>query len=157
MKPMLVAGRTAWSAALVLVLICSGCATTTDTPPPRAPVRVAKGSTAPENKAEPSFKGEPSFNAGVASYDNGDYKAAERDIQLALDVGLDSKKQAKARKYLAFINCALARPQPCREQFRKAFEADPAFELEPAEAGHPMWGPVYRSVKAEMSTKPRPR
>ena len=141
----------AWSVMLVLALACFGCATTATTPPPaKAPVRVSKSPPTVENK------GEPSLAAGVVSYDDGDYKTAEREIQLALDVGLDFKKQARARKYLAFINCALARPQPCREQFRKAFEADPAFELEPAEAGHPMWGPVYRSVKAEAA-KARPR
>jgi Tfp pilus assembly protein PilF len=144
--------RQAWGAVLVLGLICAGCATTTSTPPPaKAPVRVYKGSPVPESK------GDPSLDAGVISYDNGDYKAAERELQLALDVGLDFKKQARAHKYLAFINCASAHPQPCREQFRKAFEADPAFELEPAEAGHPMWGPVYRSVKAEAAAKARPR
>lgn len=149
MRLSLGAYRQAWSAVLVLGLICSGCATTPI--PPKAPVRAPKGITAPESK------GEPSLDAGVISYDNGDYKTAERDLQLAIDVGLDLKKQAKARKYLAFINCASARQLPCREQFRKAFEADPAFELEPAEAGHPMWGPVYRSVKSEISTKPRPK
>jgi hypothetical protein len=43
----------------------------------------------------------------------------------------------------------------CRTQFRRAFEADPAFDLTPAEAGHPTWGPVFRSVKAEVAKKKR--
>jgi Tfp pilus assembly protein PilF len=141
----------AWSAALVLGLICAGCAPTTPPPAPtKAPVRVYKETAPAEDK------GAAHLDAGVINYDNGDYKVAERELQLALEVGLDSKKQARARKYLAFINCTSARPQPCREQFRKAFEADPAFELEPAEAGHPMWGPVYRGVEKEVA-KARPR
>ena len=49
-----------------------------------------------------------------------------------------------------------SRTSACRAEFRKAFEADPAFDLTPAEAGHPMWGPVFRSVKAEVAKKRKP-
>jgi hypothetical protein len=27
-------------------------------------------------------------------------------------------------------------------------DLNPALELEPAESGHPIWGPVFRSLKA---------
>jgi hypothetical protein len=37
---------------------------------------------------------------------------------------------------------------PCRDEFRAALDIDPSMQLEPAEAGHPVWGPVFRSVKA---------
>ena len=40
------------------------------------------------------------------------------------------------------------RSGPCREEFRKALAIDPGMELAPAEAGHPIWGPIFRSVKA---------
>ena len=32
----------------------------------------------------------------------------------------------------------------CEAAFRAARAADPAFALSRAEAGHPMWGPVYQ-------------
>ena len=56
-----------------------------------------------------------------------------------------------ARKHLAFIHCISGREPECRDEFRKAMEIDPAFELTPAEAGHPAWGPVYGGVRAQLS------
>ncbi len=46
------------------------------------------------------------------------------------------------------MHCAGNRVVPCREEFRKALTVDPELELAPAEAGHPIWGPVFKSVKA---------
>ena len=94
---------------------------------------------------------------GVQRYDDGEYKDAARHFQRALEQGLASPAdQANARKHLAFIACVARRTTACRAEFRKAFEADPAFELTAAEAGHPMWGPVFRSVKAEVAKKRKP-
>ena len=53
-----------------------------------------------------------------------------------------------AHKHLAFINCSQNRTGPCRDEFRKALAIDPSMELAPAEAGHPTWGPIFRSLKA---------
>ena len=36
----------------------------------------------------------------------------------------------------------------CHEEFRKALRLDPGLELGAAEAGHPIWGPVFRAAKA---------
>ena len=94
---------------------------------------------------------------GVQRYDDGEYKEAARHFQQALEQGLASPvDQANARKHLAFMACVARRTTACRAEFRKAFEADPAFDLTPAEAGHPMWGPVFRSVKAEVAKKRKP-
>jgi hypothetical protein len=49
---------------------------------------------------------------------------------------------------VAFIHCASNRERECREEFRKALAIDPGMDLAPEEAGHPMWGRVFRSVKA---------
>ncbi len=93
---------------------------------------------------------------GIKSYEDGDYKSAARQLQAALNFGLAGRaEQVKAHKYLAFINCVSSRIPACRDEFRKAFAIDPQFELEPAEAGHPIWGPVFRSVKAEAAKAPR--
>jgi tetratricopeptide (TPR) repeat protein len=92
-------------------------------------------------------KGEADFNAGIKSYENGNYKESARQLQSALDLGLNRTNQAQAHKYLAFINCVSGRQAQCRNDFRKALDADPDFDLQPAEAGHPLWGPVFTSVK----------
>ncbi len=75
---------------------------------------------------------------------------AQRQLQSALKSGLNSFGQIKAHKYLAFIHCASGRESRCREEFRKLLVLSPDHELAPAEAGHPTWGPVFRSVKAKQ-------
>jgi Tfp pilus assembly protein PilF len=93
-------------------------------------------------------KGEADFNAGIKSYDNANYTESARQLQSALDQGLYKSNQAQAHKYLAFIHCVSGRPAQCRNEFRKALDVDPDFVLQPAEAGHPQWGPVFTSVKS---------
>lgn len=91
--------------------------------------------------------GEAEFNAGIKSYENGNYKESARQLQVALDQGLKQTDQVQAHKYLAFIHCVSGRQAQCRNEFGKALDADPNFTLQPAEAGHPLWGPVFTSVK----------
>jgi Tfp pilus assembly protein PilF len=99
-------------------------------------------------------KAEQELSTGIHNYEDGNYKTASRQIQTALNDELTfTSDKVRAHKYLAFIYCTSERERQCREEFRKAFELDPAFKLEPAESGHPMWGPVYRSVQAEMQTQ----
>lgn len=91
---------------------------------------------------------------GVLSYEEGNYQASMMALQGVLDTGLSSKSdQVRAYKYLAFIHCVSSREKMCRNYFRKALEIDPKFDLEPAEAGHPIWGPVFRSVKSKFPNK----
>ena len=67
--------------------------------------------------------------------------------QLTLAAGLVSAKdRAAAHKHLAFIYCTSERVPLCEDSFRAARAADPAFALSRSEAGHPMWGPVYRRL-----------
>ena len=88
------------------------------------------------------------FKLALQQYEAGDYDESAKNFQGALREGLGDKERASAHKHLAFIHCASQRERQCREEFRKALEVDPALELEAAEAGHPVWGPVFRSVKA---------
>lgn len=92
-------------------------------------------------------KGDQDLATGLRQYDEGNYTGAARTLQTSLDEGLTSKDQVTAHKYLAFIHCISGRERQCRDEFRKALKIDPEFELEPAEAGHPIWGPVFRSAK----------
>jgi Tfp pilus assembly protein PilF len=92
------------------------------------------------------------MNLGIADYENGNYRDAEKSLQLAVNDGLFFKSdEIRARKYLAFIHCASARETKCRNEFKKILELDPGFELTIAEAGHPSWGPVFRRLKAPAS------
>lgn len=93
-------------------------------------------------------KGEPDLAAGIRSYENGNYNESARQFQSALDEGLSKSGQLQAHKYLAFIHCVSGRQAQCRNEFRKALAVDSNFQLEPAEAGHPLWGPVFAKEKA---------
>jgi Tfp pilus assembly protein PilF len=100
------------------------------------------------------FKAENMLDQGIRAYDDGDYKIATRNIQGALDAGLTTHSQARAHKYLAFIQCSSGQQTECRAEFRKALDIEPNLELKASEAGNPIWGPVFRSVKAGMNAKP---
>jgi Tfp pilus assembly protein PilF len=100
-------------------------------------------------------KAEQDLSAGIRAYEDGEYRSAAQFLQDALAAGLllNSDKVA-AHKHLAFIHCAQARERSCREAFREALALDPELELAPAEAGHPMWGPVFKSLKRRIPAPP---
>ena len=93
-------------------------------------------------------------NNGIKSYEDGNYSSAMTTFQ-NLVANKDATKGEKviAYKYMAFLHCVSStaskdtRERMCRESFKKAFELNPNFDLKPAEAGHPVWGPVFSSVK----------
>jgi len=160
----------------MIVVACAACTTVpekdatgsrpaeTAAPPaakPPAPPPKPKPVPPPPKEAEPAppppSKAVEELRRGMQRYDDADYKEAARHFQRALEQGLATpSEQASAHKHLAFIACVARRTSACRTEFRKAFEADPAFDLTPAEAGHPTWGPVFRSVKAELAKKRKP-
>lgn len=115
-------------AAAALAAVLAGC---------------AAGMGGTQNKAEQNL------TAGIKLYEDGTYADASKNLQAALDGGLDKVDQVRAHKYLAFIYCVSDREKLCRDEFSKALEIDPNFELKPAEAGHPLWGPVFASVKSK--------
>lgn len=122
-------------ATLALVAALAGCATT---PPPAPAVGLAE-------LMERS--GERALIEGIRAYDDGQYPQAEAALRKALGAGLASPRdRASAHKLLAFITCTSERLADCEAAFRAARAADPAFALNRSEAGHPLWGPVYRKV-----------
>jgi Tfp pilus assembly protein PilF len=94
-------------------------------------------------------KASQSLSAGMDAYSTGKYPDAVKNLQSALDQGLDVSDQVKAHKYLAFTHCVSGKDRLCREEFRKALDINPNLELEPAEAEHPIWGPVFRAAKTK--------
>ena len=121
--------RLTWFVVVVLAVL-AGCA---------APMPSAGLSDVIERPAERALL------TGMRAYDDAQYAQAERALTTALQSGLNSPKdRASAHKLLAFIYCTSSRVPDCEASFRAAREADPGFALTRSEAGHPVWGPVYR-------------
>jgi Tfp pilus assembly protein PilF len=93
-------------------------------------------------------KAQALLHTGLKQYEEGEYAESLKAFQGAIDQGLGRRDRITAHKHAAFIHCASNRTRQCRDEFRKALAVDPTMDLEPAEAGHPLWGPVFRSVKA---------
>lgn len=126
--------RVAFAVPLV-ALVLAGCAQ-----PPRAP--------APGLLDLIDRPAERALLAGMRAYDDAQYPLAEKQLQSALQTGLESARdRAAAHKLLAFVFCTSNRVAECEAQFRAARAADPAFELSRSEAGHPLWGPVYQRLQ----------
>ena len=95
----------------------------------------------------PASAGSADLKLGIARYEDGQYTEAAARLHSAIAAGLSQPEAVRAHKYLAFIHCASKREKQCRTEFRKALALDPGFQLNAAEAGHPIWGPVFREVK----------
>ena len=125
--------------AAALATILAGCETM-QTPP----VTVATQTSVVALYQQPAKR---AMFQGLWLYEQASLDAAERAFVSALETGLDDRQDmVAAYKYLAFIDCAYGRLDPCEQHFRAAFAVDPAFTLTRAEVGHPVWGPVYRHV-----------
>lgn len=119
--------------AAAVAALLAGCAAA-----PPAPVGVLDLYARPAERA---------LLDGLKAYDDAQYDLAAQRMRDALAIGLASPRdRAEAHKRLAFIDCAAGRLDACEAEFRAARRADPAFALDRAEAGHPVWGPVYRRL-----------
>lgn len=127
-------------APALLALLLAACAA----PPPKPAPAPAPASGLADLMERPA---ERSLFDGMRAYDDGLYTQAETALRRALAQGLKSPRdQATAHKLLAFITCTSERVPACESSFRAARSADPAFALSKSEAGHPLWGPVYKRV-----------
>jgi len=142
----------------LLAGVLAGCVTqprsaASGAEPPVPPAVVASAVPPAAPAPVPLSPSEVALNAGLKAYQDGQYGTAEQQFKLALQAGLTSASDlANAHKHLAFIYCTSRRVTQCRAEFKAARQADPRVELTKAEAGHPMWGPVYR--KAVPPLKP---
>jgi tetratricopeptide (TPR) repeat protein len=125
-----------------------------------APLSEPPATTAPQitvTETQLRERAKENFNLGLRQYDRGEYEEAAKSFTASLDHGLLSHgDQSTARKYLAFIHCVSGRESQCRDEFRKALEIDPNFSLSAAEVGHPIWGSIYRNVRAQMIANTAP-
>lgn len=137
---------------IALVLACvalAGCVTTGAKD--AASSDKAAASSSKSGDAGPGLfesKSGHALKLGLTQYADGKYVEAAKELQSALDLGLSESDQIKAHKHLAFIHCVSGRKPACRAEFLKALDINPNLELDPAEAGHPLWGPVFKAAKA---------
>jgi tetratricopeptide (TPR) repeat protein len=102
----------------------------------------------------PLSKSEQMLSDGMVKYDSGDYEAARKLLESALKEGLpETKDKVRAMKHIAFTDCLQNRITQCRTAFVKIYEVDPAFDLTPAEAGHPSWTRTFAAVKKAQEAK----
>ena len=130
-SPILVRLTQAFAAAVVATLVAA-CDTV---PQQQAPVGLTDLAERPAERA---------LMGALRAYDDADSPTVERQATEAMKLGLRSPRDvATAHKLRAFVYCTSNRLAACEAEFRAARVADPAFVLSKAEAGHPVWGPVY--------------
>jgi hypothetical protein len=92
---------------------------------------------------------------GIKLFQKGDFHAAIGKLGGVAESGAaGTDVQTMALRYLAFSYCVTKRRAQCQAQFEAALKLDPAFDLAPAERGHPLWGPVFERAK---KTQHRPQ
>jgi len=121
--------------AFAIALLVGGCATVQDWAD-SVTSAVSGSSEAPE-------PGRARLAEGVDRYDAGDFVSAIRALNAPEIEQSDVATRVEAGKYLAFSYCVTNRRALCRKTFDRVLTIDPAFALKPAEAGHPLWGPVF--------------
>lgn len=143
---------------LVAVLVLSACtAPPKDAPPPPSLVASAPPVAVVAPPAPMAKPADAALAQGLKAYQAAQYTTAETQFNTALQAGLAAPADvATAHKHLAFIYCTSRRETACAKAFKAARAADPSFALIKSEAGHPMWGPVYRkALPATQPTSPR--
>jgi hypothetical protein len=121
--------------------------TTTETPPMNAAVSVPA--------AKPSEPAPPVVVKPL--YEKGDYRGAIRKLSGARDAADESPVvKQNSLKYLAFSYCVTSQKPLCKTQFSSLLKLVPTFELSRGEAGHPLWGPVFKEAKAANLKEAKP-
>lgn len=134
------------AAFVVLISLIAGCAV-----PPLKPSLPTAEETTKQQRLE---RAQTNLNDGLKKYDSGGFDEAFQNFLLALDSGqLTLAEQLTARKHMAFIHCLSGREANCKEEFEKVIALDLKFDLTPAEAGHPTWGPIYRLARTEIELR----
>jgi tetratricopeptide (TPR) repeat protein len=138
-------------AAAAMLLALAACVPVPKAPEPTAP------SVPTVTEAQLRERAAQNLALGQRQYEAGTFDDAQKSLNEALAHGVLSRDdQAQARKLLAFIHCVSNREDACRAEFRKALEINSRFDLTPAESGHPIWGPVYRNVRAQLASASAP-
>ena len=110
------------------------------------------GRSLPAQTTKAMSAGEKLMLQGMSAYDEADYNKSINFFQGALKEPLTTAERIAAYKMTAFSYCLSNRPKLCRGAFESIFGLDANFSLTPAEAGHPSWGPSFRTAKAKQQS-----
>jgi hypothetical protein len=126
-------------------------------PPPPAPVATPSPSPAPAAPAAASTgPAQQRLAEGIALYEAGDFAGAIRKLTSSPelnDKAVNADIKAESLKYSAFSYCVTSRRANCRRQFDALLTLKPEYQLTPSEAGHPVWGPVFKQSKTAAAAK----
>lgn len=101
----------------------------------------------PRTANAPNPREQNALREAIRLYDEGQFNSAIRRLA-SQDIENGSvPTRVAALKYTAFSYCVTDRPAQCERAFERAIKLDPAFDLEPGERGHPLWGPVFAKAK----------
>jgi len=153
-------------AALALAMTACG---TTEVHQSIEPQPVAETSTSevapakpPESRAAQISSDTPTSNTGVTAverrfaeglskYNDGQYSESIRIFRESIFKRAWPELQVRSLKYLAFSYCVNNNANQCKRTFAELIKIEPNFDLNDAERGHPLWGPVFQQAKAESA------
>lgn len=144
-------------AALSLLLLTAGCASVqpwADAPPSPAADEAAEARQVEETRRM-TIPGRERLAQGIERYEAGDFVGAIRTLHAPEIERADTATRVEAGKYLAFVYCVTERHALCRQAFDHVLSIDPLFRLAPAEAGHPLWGPVFMQAREAAGSRTR--
>lgn len=92
---------------------------------------------------------------GNELYEKGDFKGAIRKLVTVRDTtDVAPTTKQNSLRLLAFSYCVTSQRALCKNQFSTLLAIAPEFQLSRGEAGHPLWGPVFKEAKIEKNVKP---
>jgi hypothetical protein len=139
-------GRIVAFVTIAATLVAAGCASTGPVPGEGAGTAPAP---APASRPVEPTEGRRALERAVAQFEQGRFPEAIRLLQESPEILADGPQvRAQALKQLGFAQCVTGRRPACRRSFDALLTLDPAFELTPAEAGHPSWGTEFERAKA---------
>lgn len=91
------------------------------------------------------------FAEALSKYNDGNYAESIKIFNEPIFKRAWPELQVRSLKYLAFSYCVSNSASQCKKTFADIFKIDPNFDLNDAERGHPLWGPVFQQTKAESA------
>ncbi|GAB4117217.1 MAG: TssQ family T6SS-associated lipoprotein [Sideroxydans sp.] len=132
-----------WMAAALCALMIGGCGTVGTCEDGSGGIRLFGDSVARRF-----------LTKGISEYEQGNYVNAQIAFEGVLGNQYATRyERMLANKYMAFMHCISGEQKLCLEHFIEVLTLNPDFELTDAEAGHPLWGPVFKNAKASTLGK----